>query len=142
MATTPYRALRVVLVVMSVLAAVAGLLMVFGSKSLLIRVFLHPPESEMSTLLLFVLKELGGFALTLSVMLFFAYRDPARNMVVIDVLMVGLCIFAITPLVSLYTTDISRLYPSWMIWGRCLGRLALAVLLLYLRPLPVLGGHA
>jgi len=142
MATTPYRALRVVLGLMSVLAAVVGLLMIFGGKSLLIRVFLHPPESEMSTLLLFVLKELGGFALMLSVILFFAYRDPARNVVVIDALIVGLCIFAITPLVSLYTTDISRLYPSWMIWARSLGRLALAVLLLYLRPLPVLGGHA
>jgi hypothetical protein len=84
MPTTPYRALRVVLGVVFVLAAVVGLLMIFSGKSLLIKLFLNPPESEISTLLLGTIKEVGGFALMLSVMLFFAYRDPARNVAIID----------------------------------------------------------
>ena len=98
------------------------------------RVFLRPPESEVSTLLLLVTKEMGGFILMLSVMLFFAYRDPARNVAILDALAVGLCILAFTPLWSLYTLDIRQLYPSYLIWGRSVVRLVLAALLFYLRP--------
>jgi len=46
----------------------------------------------------------------------------------------GLCILAITPLVSLYTLDIRRLYPGYLIWVRSLVRLVLAGGLYYLRP--------
>jgi hypothetical protein len=69
-------------------------------------------------------------------------QRPAGNVAVIDALIVGLCILAITPLLSLYTLDIRRLYPSYMIWGRSLVRLALAALFFYLRPRPVVGWNA
>jgi hypothetical protein len=49
--------------------------------------------------------ERGGLILMLSVMLFFAYRDPARNVAILDALTVGLCILAFTPLWSLHTLD-------------------------------------
>jgi hypothetical protein len=68
------------------------------------------------------------------VMLFFAYRDPARNVAIVNAFIVGLCVLAITPLLSLYTLDARRLYPGYLIWGRSLVRLALAALLFYLRP--------
>ena len=58
---------------------------------------------------------------------------PASNVAIIDALVVGFCILAITPLLSLYTLDIRRLYPD-MIWVRSIGRLALAGILSYLRP--------
>jgi len=67
-------------------------------------------------------------------MLFLAYRDPARNVAVVNALIVGLCILAFTPLWSLYTLDMRQLYPNYLIWGRSLVRLALAALLFYLRP--------
>ena len=108
--------------------------MIFSNKSFIVRVFLHPPESEVSTLLLFALKELGGFALMLSVMLFLASRDPVRNVAIIDAVIAGLCILAVTPLVSFYTLDIERIYPGHLVWGRSVVRLALAVLLYFLRP--------
>ncbi len=98
------------------------------------RLFLRPPESEVSTLLLIMAKEMGGLILMLSVMLFFAYRDPARNVAIVNALIVGLFILAFTPLWSLYTLDMRQLYPSYLIWGRSLVRLALAALLFYLRP--------
>ena len=60
MSGQPYRALRIVLGVFSLLVAVGGLLMIFSGRPLMIRLFLHPPESEMSTLLLFILREMGG----------------------------------------------------------------------------------
>jgi hypothetical protein len=134
MSDTQYRVLRVVLGFLSLLMAIAGVLLIFSSKALILRLFLHPPEAEISTLLLTALKEMGGLALMLGIMLFFASRDPERNVAIIDALMAGLCILAITPLISLYTLDVSRLYPAYAVWGRSLVRLALAAFLYFLRP--------
>ena len=135
----PYRALRIALRILSFLAFIVGVLMISINRTLIITLFLNPPESEISTLLLATVKELGGLVIMVSVMVYFAARNPARNVAVIDALIVGLCILAITPLLSLYTLDIRRLYPSYMIWGRSLVRLALAGLFLYLRPRPLPG---
>jgi hypothetical protein len=106
------------------------------------RLLLYPPETEVSTLLLFVLRELGGLAVMLSVLFFFASRDPVRNVAIVNGLIVGLCILAITPLLSLYTLDIHRLYPGYLIWGRSLIRLAMAAVLYFLRPRETLGGQS
>jgi len=137
----PYRALRIVLVIFSLLTAAVGLLMIFGGKALMVRLFLRPPESELSILLLATLKEMGGILLMLSLLLFFASRDPARNVAIVDALIAGLCVLAFTPLLSLYTVDIRALYPAYMIWGRSLLRLAVAAVLFYLRPREAFGGE-
>ena len=134
MSQPPYRALRVVLGFLSLVLAIGGVLIILSNKPLIMRMFMHPPEPEISTLLLAALKEMGGTVLMLSVMLFFASRDPERNVAIIDALIVGLCILALTPLVSLYTLDVRSLYPAYLIWGRALVRLALAGVLYYLRP--------
>lgn len=134
MSQPPYRALRIVLGFLSLLLALGGLLLIFSSRALILRVFMHPPESEISTLLLAAVKEMGGIVLTLSVMLFLATRDPERNVAIIDGMTLGLCILAITPLMSLYTLDVRRLYPVYLIWVRSLVRLVLAGGLYYLRP--------
>jgi len=78
----------------------------------------------------------------LSVLFFFASRDPVRNVAIVNGLIVGLCILAITPLLSLYTLDVRRLYPGYLIWGRSLLRLALAAVLYFLRPRETLGGQS
>ena len=134
MTKPPYRALRIILGIFSLLTAAGGLFIVFSSRPMVMRLFLRPPESEVSTLLLLVTREMGGLILMLSVMLFFAYRDPVRNVAIVNALIVGFCILAFTPLLSLYTLDVRPLYPSYLIWGRSLVRLALAALLFYLRP--------
>jgi hypothetical protein len=134
MSRPPYRALRVVLGFLSLVLAIGGVLMILSNKPLIMRMFMHPPDSEISTLLLAALKEMGGIVLLVSVMLFFASRDPERNVAIIDALIVGLCILALTPLVSLYTLDVGRLYPAYLIWGRALVRSALAGVFYYLRP--------
>ena len=77
---------------------------------------------------------MGGFILMLSLMLFFAYRDPARNVAIVNAFIAGLCILAFTPLWTLYTLDVRQLYPSYLTWGRSVVRLTLAALLFYLRP--------
>jgi hypothetical protein len=134
MSHPPYRALKVFLGVFSALTAIGGLFMIFASKALIMRVFLRPPEAEVSTLLLFVLKEMGGFVLMLSLMLFFAARDPVRNLAIVNAVIAGLCILALTPLLSFYTLDIQKIYRGHLVWGRSVVRLAIAALLYYLKP--------
>jgi hypothetical protein len=116
--------------------------MIFSSKPLVLFVFMHPPESEVSTLLLALLKEMGGVMLMLSVLLRLAARDPARNVAILDALILGLFILAITPLVSLQMTDLGKLYPAYLIWGRSLVRLVLAGVLLWVRPQEAIRGQA
>jgi len=134
MSNTRHGALRVVLGFLSLLMAIAGILLICSSKGLILRAFMHPPASEVTTLLLVAVKEMGGLLLMLSVMLFLAARDPVRNVAIVDALAAGLCILAITPVVSLYTTDVRSLYPGYLIWVRSLGRLVLAGVLWWLRP--------
>jgi hypothetical protein len=134
MSQPTHRVLSVALRIFSVLLAIGGLFMIFGSRGLVIRVFLHPPEAEVSTLLLFVLKEMGGMVLMVSAMLFLASRDPERNVTIVDGLIVGLGILAVTPLLSLYALDIQRIYPAQLVWGRSLVRLVFAAFFFYLRP--------
>ena len=134
MSRPPYRALSLGLRIVSVLIVVGGVFMILADKPLVLRVFLHPPASEVSTLLLALLKEMGGVMLMISVLLFLAARDPARNVAILDALIVGLCILAITPLLSLKMLDLGSLYPPYLIWGRSLVRLARAAVLFFARP--------
>jgi hypothetical protein len=120
--------------VFSLLAAVGGLVLIFAEKPLIMRIFLRPPEAEVSTLLLSLLKEMGGTALMLGVLLWLASRNPVRNVAIVDALIAGLCILAVTPLLSLWMTDIRSMYPAYLLWGRSAVRLAIAALLYWLRP--------
>ena len=134
MSKPPYRPLRIGLRIFSILIAVGGLLLIFAGKPLIMRVFLRPPEGEVSTLLLSLLKEMGGVMLMLSLLLWFTARDPVRNVAILDALIGGLCILSVTPLVSLWMTDIRGIYPAYLIWGRSVVRLVVAALLYWLRP--------
>jgi hypothetical protein len=116
------------------LAGAGGLLIILAEKPLIVRIFLRPPEGEVSTLLQSLLKELGGMILMLAVLLWLASRNPVRNVAIVDGLIFGLCILAVTPLLSLWMTDIRDMYPAYLLWGRSVMRLAIAALLYWLRP--------
>lgn len=134
MGNGPYQAVRIALRFLAILLVVWGLLMIFGNKAMIMRMFVHPPEIEVSTLLLFTLKEVGGVALMLAALLWFAARDPMRNVAIIDAFIVGCCVFAVTPLISLAMLPIREIYPSRVVWGRSVIWLALAALFYVLRP--------
>ena len=108
--------------------------MIFAEKPLIVRIFLRPPEGEVTTLLLSLLKEMGGIVLMLSVLLWLASRNPVRNVAIVDGLIAGLCILAVTPVLSLWMTDIRNVYPAYLLWGRSAVRLAIGALLYWLRP--------
>ena len=130
----PYRALSILLRVFSLLAALGGLLLIFAEKPLIVRILLRPPEAEVSTLFLSLLKEMGGMVLMVSILLWLASRNPVRNVAVVDALIAGLCILALTPLLSLWMTGIRNIYPAYLLWGRSVVRLVIAAWLYWLRP--------
>jgi len=134
MSKPPYRALRAVLFFFLLISIIGGLLMILVGKPFLVRLMLHPPAAELSTLFLFVMKELGGILLWMSFFLYVVWRDPVRHARVIDASILGLCVLAVTSPLSLYTTDIRSLYPAYFVWGRSVARLAVAALFYYLRP--------
>src|SRR5467141_524866 len=123
-----YRALRILLRMLSLLAALGGLVMIFAEKPLIVRIFLRPPEGEVSTLLLSLLKEMGGMVLMLGVLLWLASRNPVRNVAIVDALIAGLCILALTPLLSLWITDIRSNYPAYFLRRLSAVPLAMAAL--------------
>jgi len=134
MSKPPYSSLRIGLRIAATLIGVWGLLMIFADKPLIVRILLRPPEGEVSTLLLSLLKEMGGVILMLSLLLWFAARDPVRNVAILDALIAGLCILSVAPLLSLWMTDIRNIYPAYLVWGRSVVRLAVAALLYFVKP--------
>jgi len=100
--------------------------MIFAEEPLIVRIFLRPPEAEVTTLFLSLLKEMGGIVLMLGVLLWLASRNPVRNVAIVDALIAGLCILALTPLLSLRMTDIHNMYSGYLLWGRSAVRLATA----------------
>jgi hypothetical protein len=134
MSRPAYRGLSIALRILSILLAVGGLLMIFSSRLPRLRVLMYPPESEVSTLLLFLVKELGGLMLMLCVVLWLAARDPARNVAILDGFAAGLRVLAVTPLLAIKMLGLSKLHPPYMSWGPIPGEVALAIILSYLCP--------
>ena len=114
--------------------------MILGGKTLVMWAFMHPPEREVSNLFMMMLKQMGGILLMLSLMLYFAFRDPVKNIAIFDAFLFGLIISALTPLLSAYTLTLSPPYTVSGLWLKASLRLGFAALLFYLRPrLPATG---
>ena len=77
--------------VFALLTLVGSLLLIFSDRPLMLRVLVQPPESGVSTLLLFIVREMGGLFLMFGVLLFLASRDPVRN---VDIILFGRSTFA------------------------------------------------
>ena len=140
MTNPPYFVLRVVLFILSLVIAAVGVLMIFGGKTLVMWALMHPPEREVSNLFLMMMKQMGGIFLMLSLMLYWTFRDPVKNIAIFDAFLFGLTILALTPLLSVYTLTLWPPYTVSGLWLKALLRLGFAALLFYLRPrLPASG---
>ena len=134
MSKSPYRALRAALLIFFMISIMGGLLMILVGKPFMTRLMLNPPAEELSTLFVFLMREVGGILLWMGFILYVVYRDPVRHARVIDASILGLCVLAVASPLSLYTTDLGRIYPAYFVWGRSVLRLAVAALFYYLRP--------
>lgn len=134
MVRTKHRALRVVLFLLAVDAAIRGLLTIFASKWALNHSFPSISRSEITTLLLLINRESGALDIGVSLMLFRAFSDPERNAAVIDGIALALVVVAATTLVSIYDLRAAHWFSVFSVWGHSLLRLAIAGLLVYFRP--------
>lgn len=128
------KTLRAILLVFSILMTAGGLAVIFGLKKIL--TLFSVPGYEISDLFLLFMKDFGGILLMVGILIFFAYRDPIKNAAIVNGLIIGLVILAITPIIGLYTVNVHALsafnHPAWF-WTRSLVRLALASFLYLLR---------
>jgi len=134
MTNPPYFGLRIVLLILSIVIAASGVLMIFGSKTLVVWAFMHPPEHEVTNLFMLMMKQMGGIFLMLSLMLYLIFRDPVKNIAIFDAFLVGLTILALTPLLSAHTLTLWPPYTAFGLWLKALLRLGFVALLFYLRP--------
>ncbi len=129
-----YRALRVVLLLLMLDAVAKAGLLLFGGRALLLRLFPSLQESEISPLLLLNRQEYGLATLVFALLLYWAVRDPVRNVAVLYAAIVGLCLAALHEVISIYTEGANRFSSRWSTWAHALVRVGAAALLFYLRP--------
>jgi hypothetical protein len=128
-----YRALEVLLLILSAVGAVAGLALVFASGWLLSAAppDLHLPASAFALLLL---KLFGAVAFTFAYLSYAASRDPVRYLAVIDGLIFLMLAATVVDVYGLATLHVAPFYPGQYVLARAAIRLALAIALLVLRP--------
>lgn len=134
MSDPPYRALRIILLGLAILSASEGALMIFGGKSLMIRAFMHPPDYEVSNLFMMMMKQTGGLLVMLGLMLYATFRDPVRNIAILNAFLVGLIILAFTPILTVYTLNLWPPYTPLGLWLKACMKLGVVGLLYWLRP--------
>jgi hypothetical protein len=129
----PYRALRIVLFVISAIEALAGLVLIFASSWVLA---LTPTNVGLvnNGLLLVLMKAIGIIAIALAYLLCAAARDPVRYLAVIDALAFILLAAAALNVYALAALHVGTFYPAGYLIVRAIVQLVLAVVIIALRP--------
>src|SRR5215467_4025904 len=97
---TKRRALRMLLLLLAVDAGARGVLSIFASKWALTHSFPSVAQSEMTALLLLIIREAGALDIGVSVMLFRAFRHPEGNAGVIEGIAFALGVVAVVSVIS------------------------------------------
>jgi len=126
------RALKVILCLLALDAAIGGALLLVGGRGVFIWLYRDAPASEVTDLLLFKQKTWGALGVALTIMLISAARDPRRNSVIVWAMAVGLAISGIAELLSIWLVDAARLFPMSNIVAHALTRIGIALVLVYL----------
>jgi len=132
MAARSTRALSIVLYVMSLIEALAGITLIFGSTWVL--GFVLPPTAADAGLFVLMLKGLGILAIGLGYMLCVAARDPIRYVAVVDTFIFFLFAAGILNIYADVALGASAYVPSTYLLARGILQVALGIVLLVLRP--------
>lgn len=129
----PYKGLSTLLYALSVLEALAGLVLIFGSHWVLTMApaNLGLPDTDFVTVFL---KAIGIVAIGLGYLLCVAARDPARYVAVIDTMIFLLVASALLIGYALIGLHIGRYFPAGYIVVRIVIQLILAIVLIAMRP--------
>src|SRR5262249_27245718 len=125
--------LRILLWVLALDAALGSILQLFAGRSLMMRLFPHPPATEVTDLLLLKQRESGAIGVALTVMLAAAARNPRGNVLVVRAVTIGLTVAGVVELAGIWALQSGRLYPVTITVAHALTRFAIAGLLMYLK---------
>jgi len=127
------KGLSTLLYALSVLEALAGLILIFGSHWVLSMTpnSLALPDTGFMTVFL---KALGIFALGLGYLMCVAARDPSRYVAVIDTLVFILIASAILIGYALVAMHLDRYFPANYVVIRIVIQVILAIVLIVMRP--------
>ena len=127
-----HRALRILLLILSVVAGLGGLLVLFGTGFIASKAptiwFAAPGFADL------FLKFAGIVAITMAYLAYTASRDPVRYVAFIDAFAFLLIAAAVLDVYGLVVIHTSPFYPAGYVVGRSIVRLALAFVLVALRP--------
>jgi len=131
--STAYEPIRVVLAVLCALLAAGGLFVIVATSLLLAWTAPHASDAADAWLTL-LFKALGVMALFIAYSLYLAARDPVRYVGVIDGLVGLLVALSVVDIYAATALGMGAYYPLWAFYARAAVRVAVAVLLLALRP--------
>ena len=134
--------LRVVSALLAVDALLKSILLVFGGKWALRLAFPGIPSSEISKLVLLTRQESGAIEFGVAVILFLSMRNPRNSLPVLYGIAAALFIGAVLPLVGTYRLGLVPFFPAYAMWLHSAIRIAVAGLLLYVRPTKATGKGA
>ncbi len=129
----PYRILSTLLYALSVVEALAGLILLFATSWALSLVPTNLALGDIGFVLIF-LKAIGIVALALGYLLCVAARDPARYIAVIDTLVFLLVVSAALNVYALTAMHIDKYFPANYMLVRIIVQLILAIAVIALRP--------
>jgi hypothetical protein len=132
-AAKPFQTLRVMLFVLSAVASLAALVLIFAPSWLLSFApgSVPPPNTTFEHALM---EAFGIFALVLGYLLCVTARDPLRYAAVVDALIFLLLALAILNVYGLVALGLGTFYPAGYLVVRAIVQLTLAVVLFALRP--------
>lgn len=128
-----YPALTLVLGILCALLACGALVLLFATGWLASQI-IDPANVEAFVWVLVLFKAFGAFALIIAYLTYNAARDPIRYLAVIDGLIGLLILVSILDAYAVLALGFGAFYPAWAMWFRITLRIAVAVLLLVLRP--------
>ncbi|HTJ27734.1 MAG TPA: hypothetical protein VMA36_16375 [Candidatus Limnocylindria bacterium] len=131
---TPYRALRILLWVLSAIETVAGVILLFASGWVVTLAGAQLNLAMGGGYVVLLLKAIGIVAIALGYLLCAAARDPLRYVAVIDTLTFVLIAAAAVNVYAVTALHVGAFYPTSYLIGRALVQIAFAVVLIALRP--------
>ncbi len=128
-----HTALRSLLLILTVLAVVAGLTLLVASG--LVASF-APPELHLAPpgFVVILLKVIGALLLAAAYVSYAASKDPARYVAFIDALAFLLIAAAAIDLYALGALHVAPFYPASFVIARSVIRVTIALVLIWLRP--------
>jgi hypothetical protein len=129
----PHKALRVLLLVVAIVPAPAGVLLLLGSG---VVASFAPVGWQFAPVgfAVVLLKFIGAVVLALAYLSYAASRDPVRNVAFIDAFIFLLIAAAAIDLYALAVLHAAPFYPPAFVVARSIIRLAIAIVLIVLRP--------